>query len=667
MITKLWERRTTNPLAILTVIAVGAATLFMGTATASPASAAYIPVNVGMSASNNSSQTAVVPVADGLTPRAIRGRITAPESNNGATLRSGTVAVYAGGQRVYLGPAAADTFSATLSNPTVTNGKLTVGLSYVVSDLQNDYCAANDQQIGLEDVSVDFTGSQTPPQTVADFLTPGVNGVNVLIPTDASQELVEAGLAAVSAATHVLESDAQVRLSTGALDRRITSIPGARVISITDAENPVSTSISTNSGLPQLNISGQGSELAQAATALGGKQLPLAGSATTKGLTQQIDSTEDLVQSFKMLGNSQPSLDGWGTQSIYVGADQSQFGGGIGDATVRIVGTHTAIPDNATATLNTYWNDSLIASQVLDKSTAIDYTAAVPNTAIEAQNGLRIVMSSVPAGGNCSVNQRAIPMGLTLDGGQSQVIAKRGQTLQQGFKRFPQALGGTLPVAFADGTSASQGAVEAALLVASLQRANSRQLTVEVVPFNDVVGTSATALVVGAGDAASNDLSSPLRLTEFRSLASQDMQFGVGVNAPYAALQAFASDNRNLIMLGSFAPNESSNAEAHKLSLSLAENAYSRSGGWNSLGDDILLAQPGEQPTALNSNSVIPQESVTGEYSSVVWWVLLVILLFVALGLWRYLSVRRSRKKIANYVDAQERADEQAFNEADGL
>lgn len=651
----------------IVAILIVAAMLVGNVVGASSAFGVPVTTNATTGVSNNTTQTMSIPVTAGLRPTRITGTISAPQATNGTTLRPGTVVIAAGGQPVHNGPARAATFSQVLRNPAVVRGNLEVVVTYNVPTLRGDFCADASQQIDISNIKIDFTGRQSAPTTVASFLTKGTNGVNVLLPENPSEDLIQAGLAAVGAATNALEPSAQVRMSLGSLDPRIRAIPGARVISFSEAANPVRTSINSNSGLPQLNITGSGDELAHAASALGGTNIPLAGSAQTEGLSQNAQPTLELTKSFQSLGVTNPTLSGWGNQSLFIGADQSTFGSSISDATVRVVGTHSAIPNGATATMNLYWNDSLIASQVLDTDTSIDLTASVPNAYIQNQNGLRVVMTAVPQSGNCTGSNRFIPIKLSLDGKQSQITANQGQTLTAGFQRFPQVLGGVLPVAFADGAPISQTAIQAALLVASLQRANQEQLLVNVVPLSEVVGTSSTALVVGADDTASNDLQAPLRLTEFRTVSTPVREFEVGLGIPYAALEAFATGNRNLIMLGAWYPNDVEVTRAQEATTALAENVYSRSGGWFSLGADILLTQPDFPPVQLDSNSVVPQPAVTEEYSVVVWWVLGVTLLFLALAAWRFLSVRRTRKKIAKYVDAQEAVDQQKFGEADEL
>lgn len=624
------------------------------------ANAASIATNASTTVGNNATSTISIPIATGLIPTAVSGQITAPVSINGSQLQAGTVVVRAGGQVVYSGIARSATFASKLTTARVANGKLVIAATYSVPAVRNDFCSDNSQQVEVKNVRVDLAGRQTAPTKVANFLTPGVNGVNVLLPANPQPDVIQAGLAAVGAATHVLDQNAQVRLSVGKLDPRITAIPGARVIAIQPGSNPVSTSITTNSGLPQLNLSGSGVELAKAASALGSPQLELAGAAKTNGLSQTTQPQVNLTRSFTSLGAKSPSLNGWGTQSLYVGVDQSAFGGGISDAQVRLVGTHSAVPDGATAVLNLYWNDSLIGSQTLGQDTAIDLTAAVPNSQLQSQNGLRVVLSAVPTKGNCTGSLRVLPFSLSLDSEQSQITATRGQTLSPGFARFPQALAGVLPVAIDSGVPVAEGSVQAGLLVASLQRAQQSQLAVSLIPVSEINGTSGPGLIVGATEATSNDLGAPLRLTEFRSISNPVLEFGVGLGVPYAALEGFSSGNRNLIMLGSWAPNSQTLVAGQATATKIAEYVYGKDGGWSSLGGDLLVAQPDQVPSSLDSNQVVPQPSVTKEYSSVLWWVIAVIFLFVALGTWRYLSVRKTRRKIARYVDAQEEADEVA-------
>lgn len=628
--------------------------------------ASAAPVRSTSSVSNNSVQTVQIPVSPGLNPAQISGRLSAPRSDSGQTIQPGTVTVTAGGVAVYSGPARATNFSSPLQGARVTGGTLPVVVTYTVPGLRDDFCADNRQQVDITIQDIRLSGRQTTPSTVANFLSPGVTGVNVVVPENASQELVQAGLSAVAATTYRYDGTIPVRLSVGNPDPRIVGLAGSRIVSVSEGPNPVKTSISSR-GVPELSLSGQGGEIAKATAALGGEQIALATSDDTEGLTQEFNPSTELTQSFGDLGSSTPSIQGWGTQSIYVGVKQSQFGGGISDVKVKLVGTNTQIPDGAIATLNTYWNDQLIASRVLTDGTSINFEASVPDSIVQADNGLRVVLSSVPANGNCTGNMKNIPIGLSLDGQLSQVTANLGQTLDAGFSRFPQALGSQLPVAFGSGTPEPQAVVEAGLLVYSLQAASQQQLSVSVVPLSEIEGTSTAGLIVGANEDVSNNLSSPLRLAEFRSVTSPDATFGVGVDLPYAALQAFATGNRNLLMLGSWTPEGQPTNQANASSLELAEYVANRQGGWNALGSDILFVGPGTTPQQLDSNSVVPQPSVVEEYNSVVWWVLAVIGIFAALGLWRYLSVRNTRRKITKYVDAQETADKENFGEADEL
>lgn len=647
--------------------------------TGSVAQASSLASNSGQTVqvANNSSQTIQVPVAPGLIPSSISGSISAPQSLNGAPLAGGSVVVTAGGQRIFQGRAQAAQFTARLKQPKVVAGFLPVVVRYVVKRLRRSFCTSNVQQLSANISSLSFVGVQESPNSVADFLVPGVSGVNVVLPKNPTSAQVQAGLVAVGSVAYKLGPLTQVRLSQGARDSRIVARPGARVIQFSTSDLPVAVTVAETDGLPQLTISGNGPELSEAATALGGDKLVLADGSPVTKLAQVTRPTINLNQSFAQLGQPKPQFKGWGSQAISLNVNQGQFGSSISDARVRLVGATTQIPDGAQASINVYWNESLIGSTNLQDSPGIDTEIPVPNSLLRTNNTVQIELATLPAGGRCTGAEIATPIGVSLDPQLSQIMANRGQTLSPGFGRLPQTLGGSLPISFAQGEPTPVAVESAALLVAALQWSNSPQLVVSVLPYSQVESGPESTLVLDANDAVSAKLGAPLTLNRSREISSPNLDFSATTKTPYSALQAFSSGTRNMLLLGGWAPtrateldiassssgtstnsggNENSvsapstpstpsapSATVQASSLELAEYIYAQPAGWSWLTGDIAITESGSQPKTLNSNAAVPQPAITQVDRSAFWWMIGIIVIFVGLASWRYAYVRHQR------------------------
>lgn len=610
--------------------------VFAGVGPAFAVAEAAEPVAV----TNNSQQTIQIPVLPGLTPTRISGSLSSPESRRGRQVDNGTVLVTAGGQEVYRGEAKATTFDAPLKNPTVSNGNMAVVVRYGVPGLRSNYCSSNFQQLNLNVDSVTFVGRQRSPKSVGDFLQPGVSGVNVVLPQEPTGDQVSAGLAAIGAAAFSLGTEADTRISLGAADQRLVEKPGARVIKIENAAGPTTTALTTERGVPTLTIAGRGSTLSTAATELGIDSA--AGSQQSNSAAAGAPRPPDRPnQSFVEMGLTNATIEGWGSQILEVTANQSQFGGSIRDVRVRLVGARSHVPAGAKANLNLYWNRELVDSLDLRSTASIAADVEVPNVLLREVNQLQVELETLPADGSCQGTNPPTPVTVTLDPVQSQVRTSRGQTIAPGFARFPQALNGQLPVAFAQGKPSLTSIQSAALLVASLQRVNVPQLMVELVPFAEASTSVASTLVLDADESISARLGAPLLLNSVREIQSPEHNITSGGGVPFSALEAFSSGTRNMVMLGGWAPAGSPASEVQGTSLALAEYVYSISGGWSSLQGDIALVEPGSRPQMLNSNAMVPQEPVIRADGWVLVWMVGVIVVFVAVGVWRYVHVTR--------------------------
>lgn len=635
-------------IACAATLAVSAITAPM--ASAGPAQGAVVRASSSVSAmAGQVEQTLVVPVTAGLEPTRIKGSIVVsgkPEGTVRATVNGRIV--------LETNAAAAIALDQAVSSADVINQQMTVGLQFIPA--AQTMCVLSNATATLNNLAVDFSGTAEVPTTVGGFFPVSVPAVVLPVPADPGADVSAAVMTAAASMTHRYPDAFVSVVPEAGLAARVAGLPaGSRVLSVVGDQGETSTKLSTTAGLPQLILSGHDEQLRTAARALASDNTALAVTSSVTGLTSALPASPGLTQSLKDLGSSTLKLSGYGTPESYVGVTQSQFGGPVQSVKVQLKGTHTAVPANAQAQLSVFWNDYLLSSRNLDGGDSFSMDAEVPAGQLQANNGLRIRLAALPAGGDCTGPAGVMPMEVTVDTAGSTLTAARGGSMKAGFARFPQALGQSVPVAFGDG-NAQANTVNAATLVASLQRQSATLLDTRVVGLDTLAGSSESGLVVGATGDVADKLSAPLRLAEFRTISPKDVEYGVGTSAPFGVLEAFEQGGRDLLLLGAWAPDGDASAPA--LQASLTSHISGVDGGWASLSRNLLVTQPSGTPVLLESNVVVPQKAVTDDYRPYAWWiggaVLVLGLAFAA----RTILMRRRAKEAQAYVDAEQKATE---------
>lgn len=602
-------------------------------------------------------QQLVIPVAAGLQPSRVTGAIAV----TGKT--AGTIRVTVQG-RVLLEAPAGKTLAldATLSAGDVTGHELLLGLEYIPA--VRDVCTANESTATLSGVSLITGGTEAVPITVADFLGASIPAVMVSVPDDPAQDVSAAILAVTAAVAHRYPDAALKVLPASELAGQASALPvGSRIISITSRMESVSTTLATEAGRPALVLAGSGENLRSAALALASTKSALADGGTVTGMTTTVPAAAGPEQTLVGLGANGIKLAGYGTQDAYLGVSQSQFGGPVSALRLQLRGTHTAVPTGGQAALSVYWNDYLLSSQTLDGD-SFDLTADVPAGQLQSRNGLRLRLTALPAGSDCSGPAGLLPMELTVDTTGSKLTGERGHSVSPGFSRFPQVLGTSLPVAFDAGASAQENTLNAAALVAALQHDAAALLDVRLTDTPALLDSSASGLLVGATAGTVDKASAPLRLAAFRTVAAKDIEYGVGTSAPYAVLEAFEHNGRSLLLLGGWTPATSPEpssaaartSEAGTLQARLASFVQQQKGGWNSLSRNLLVTQTTGDPVLLESGAVTPQPEVTDGYRPLALWIAAsAAALLLAFGARSWLR-RRHRHRAQAYADATEQA-----------
>lgn len=621
-----------------------AATLLAGIAlTTVPAHAEEIPVPGSATADTRSAAAVEVPVPAGVRPTRITGQLRLDDDLDGsvALVVNGRLALRAPARaesRVEIPVTAADVVEDRIQVQVRVDGRGT-----------DDACATVDStQATLDDVRLEFAGRERTPGSLADFFPAYAAGVDVVVAADADDATIEAGLAAVAAISSRYAVETAVRLTTPE-DLGTEATAGRRVVQVEAGSGPATTAIESGTTVPTLRITGGAEELVDAARALGSEGLGLADDAVTEGLAArpgEVARTDEL--SLADLGVERAVLSGYGRVEQYVGIRQDAFGGPVGSLKVRLIGTHTAVPEGASAQLDVYFNDRLVDSTQLDDEPALDREVEVPASQVRGDNGLVLVLSAIPSPESCVATGRQLPLEVDLDTAATTVHADREGASNTGFAAFPQALGGVLPVAISEhAEDRVAAAVDAGHVVAALQRRSSRDLDVRLVEAATILDGDASGLLVGAGEEDSTALAAPLRLSGMRLLDYAEATFQVGTDQPYAAFEAVRHDGRDVLLLGSWA------ASGDGAELQSAAAEFIGEQGWDALSADLLIQTGEADAFTLDSNAIVPQDERIEEERSFGWWFaggIGVLLLLLAL---RWVVARRRRRTISRIVDAQ--------------
>ena len=489
----------------------------------------------------------------------------------------------------------------------------------------------------LSAITLLATGQERSPTTVAGFFTPSVTSITV-VSADSSNPLVnEAVLAAVGSLSSRFDRDTTITATTQAgFVPRMEG--GARTVLITaDSQSTVHVDV-TGQTPPTLTLSGPAKDLAAAAAALGSRSLSLAGSNAVTDLIQKGTAATQLSVSLADLGAAQPVLAGIGRMTYSTLLSQSRFGGPMKSYTVHLEGGNTPTPTGGVVTATVLWNDQIVDSQIVAATDRYVVDLTINSSLVKRDNTLTVRLDVVPAGGYCTSSP--MPAELDINGTASTITGHPGQSLNAGFERFPQTMGTRLPIAF--GTTAVTPAMltEAAHLVSALQRASVPQLKLTLVDFAVFAKASYPGVVVGATPADADALAAPLRFAPWRAVDNSGTSFSVTVTGPFAALEAFTTGGRDLLMLGS--SDETSASAA--LEMRLATRADADPYGFFVLNSDLLVAQSGQPELALSTPSLVPQSQVTADFSIPLWiyiagGVLLLIVIFRLIAL-------RQRKRL---------------------
>ncbi|MBF4163602.1 cellulose biosynthesis cyclic di-GMP-binding regulatory protein BcsB [Nocardioides acrostichi] len=528
-------------------------------------------------------------------------------------------------------------------------GTVRLGVTYTGPDLTKGCPTVLPVGARLTDVTLTYAGKETAPTSASDFLPASAPRIDVVVLRKAGDDEIAAALNAVASlsaaypdTTVSMEDANQVLPRVGA---------GQRVVRIVSGDS-FSTDVSERFGLYTLTLTGSGDELVNAASALGSPQLAVAENDELPQVPAASGPASDTEQSLSDLGLRQVSLSGWGLNSVDLPVTQDVFGGNLSGLSLHLVGTHTAVPSGGQAQLDVRVNGLLVGSADLTgDDPSVDLDADVPASKLRPVNDVQIELTGIPNDRGCLPGGAAVPLQVDLDGSQSTLTGTLGRGDTSGFAVLPQAFAGTLPVAVrGDGTVRTAYAIEAGRLITALQHAASDRLDVKLVSPEDLLAGDQAGLLVGASYEDSLALQAPLRLDGGKLADLAGSKLRVKADTPFATLEAVRQNGRDIVMLGSWAPDDANTP------LPLVRKVVGRvlDLGWSDLDDDLLIASPGSKPTTLDSgvsasagssgNGDGPEASAATTNKYAVWLIGGAGVLLLALLLQLSIAIRKDRR-----------------------
>ncbi|BBH16050.1 hypothetical protein Back2_03370 [Nocardioides baekrokdamisoli] len=597
-------------------------------------------------ASEGATATSQIPIPSGITPTEVRGTLRLDDPSATAVVLLGGASVFTGtGKRIY-------DLDLQVPHGSVSEGQLPITVRYLSGD-SADACRTVDAQARLTAIAVTYTGVESTPTSLATFFPVVAPQVNVSVDPGGSDDVLEAALVAVGAISHRYGSPTKVTFNGDA-----GAAPGTRRIAIAAGPDPVRAAISDDGGVPTLTLTGSGRQLSEAAAYLGAADpVRLLDSVEASGpAVTTTPSPAPLQQTLQhVAGTDQLALSGYGSSQAYVGINQDAFGGPIDSLRLHLPFTNTAVPSGSTAQLDVFFNNHLMWSRDLGAgdgySVAADFTVNASD--LNRSNGLVVRLSATASVGHCLSGPLALPLEVHLSTADATMTASRGFGALSGFQRFPQVLAGSLAVALrSTGADRMTNAAAAAAIISALQQVSSTQLRIHLVTPDAFVNGHDTGLLVGATGTDANALHAPLRLVSNRLLGNANTEYEASNDQPFAALEAIARSDRDVLLLGGWNPGSTSGEM-----LTSRLTRYLTITGWSGLTDDLVVATLHQQPFTISSGAYVPSAAQLAEHGRAAYWLFLGALVLVLLLGLNYALARRRRRAIAEIVDAQERAD----------
>lgn len=551
--------------------------------------------------------------------------------------------------------------SVPLSEADVVNGAVAIGvhvdLNVNSSFLNPNGCTSTASIVAqIQSAAGVLSGAVLSPSTPADFWPPSLAHVTIWLPRLgflSSQDARFASQASMEVAAIVGQQygpNTKISFAEGApkphpIDPLVRDV----AVMVGGAQRSSSISVENVGGAPVLFVEGWGTKLVSAGATVSRADLALATAPTVGSVSSRVDSRHPVQYTTASNGTRNITLAQFGIPTVIEGLGtvddsqalpQAQFGTPISSLQVRVQANYTPPPPGGVATFSILVGNYIVASQGLGNAGTLSMDANVPTSVLSRAQEVDFRLNYSPPGGFC--HSGLVPVEVTLNPA-SGFVAQPGQTLAPGFSRSPQNVVSGINVQLA---SENHTTLEAACrVIVSLA---------QILPYAPSITMSSpalatqgnqTELVVGATPSMAKALHAPLLLGSYRVESANGTSLGYSVDQPFAALEAFSQNGRDVILLGTY--------RSPYLAGELARELNQAPTGWFALGVGQVAVTTGDGKLRLiNSSSLLPQFLGAATGSSNVTRLLIggagfIVLLILLRGLWLSTRMFRLRRAAA--------------------
>jgi len=535
---------------------------------------------------DNATSSVTFPVPPGLVPVALRANIDLP-----VTLRFGNLSVNQGDRaisRIGLPPQDGAEVVIPLTGVQVSGGFVTLNLRMVALSL-DPYCWDNDSPIRLANASVAFSGTETPPRSVAEFLPPVLRRVVIAIP--AKPSLAES-TAAVRVATAVAGRNGQkIDVSVIPLPEGRTAVdlpPAPLEREIVVREGPEKgLSLQPGPGAPTLVVTGKADELPEQVQLLNNDMVRFATS--PKSVSGPLLEDQLLANKTTLQAMNKSGIVAQGTAVIDL--NQTRFGEPLRNIRVHLVGSYTPLPGNFGGEVTVGVSGEVIDRWPATADGAIDKTVTIPDRLLERSMSLQLGVRTIGDQGEC---YRAVTP-LRVDGTTEIEADSANPPLPQGFQSLPQALMPSIRIGI--GSDAFGDTARAARIMVGLQRVSAVPLLTKVTSLEEALASGGSAVLVSSDGWSDQSLALPFVVggnqVSVQGLEpnGQPATLTLDQESRFGSLQTVFDGSRALLIA-------TSNGAPEQLDGLLNWLAAER-GRWADLDGQAIIAMPNAEPVTL--------------------------------------------------------------------
>ena len=511
----------------------------------------------------------------------------------------------------------------------------------------------------MDHLQVAFSGELHAPTTISTFFPSVIHDVALYVQAPLTPALEQAALNIAASSVHRF-NPMPFSVSIHAWDPSrglpaISPMAFERVIAIRRGVAGVHLRVNKNH-TPILVLTGHGAGLVRQSEDLIG--VPYALSQSTSAVVTAAGPVTTLSGSqktFSQLGIS-GSFSGAGQNSLYLGIDQSLFGGNASSYAVHLGMNYSPVSNGDRGNAVAQINGVVVASTSLNSTgrSYLDFT--IPSQSITRVTGVNLIVSYFPVGGICTGGYRTIQFSVDP---HSTVTLSRVTTGLGGFVAVPSALTPTFQVSF-DRDSFTRLAV-ACSVITGLGQLTNQLLVPSVTPWRVAQNNGMALLAVGDSHFMRFSDSPLVSLHGTTIVVDAKRNITLNPNVALASLSVFADNAHNRTVLAA------TTSGSWDLFNPIFAQLGNTSSGWQGLTGDTLAAGPGGQVVNVAILAGLPadQQFQPIAVNGVVWLGILLSLLallgFLLLGAW--LIRRYYRRKRAGRVDG-DKVDESDENSA---